>query len=177
MGIACEQAPKRRGVKKKSEQSVAAVFSSVGYARLASLADFLLRLAPVSGVNRKWTFCINQIHLGQWFCPLCKKSWGELSLLVLRLFKASFKAYWKGNEWPHFRMTWLEPLTCNSPIQVLLWPPAGFVLGSSEFRSSAMLVNTQLVCLWPVGIHLAVKFKLYELFVSRICSAPLASVL
>ena len=49
MGIACEQAPKRSGAKKKSEQSVAAVFPSIGYARLASLADFLFRLAPVSG--------------------------------------------------------------------------------------------------------------------------------
>lgn len=83
MGIACEQAPKRSGAKKKSEQSVAAVFPSIGYARLASLADFLFRLAPVAEtkVNRKWTFCINQIHLGQWFCPLSKKSWGKLSLL------------------------------------------------------------------------------------------------
>ena len=49
MGIPCEQAPKRSGAKKKSEQSVAAVFPSIGYARLASLADFLFRLAPVSG--------------------------------------------------------------------------------------------------------------------------------
>ena len=36
-------------------------------------------------------------------------------------------------------------------VQVPLWPLAGFVCGSLEFKPSAMLVNSQLVCLWPVG--------------------------
>lgn len=49
MGIACEQAPKRSGAKKKSEQSVAAVFLPYTLDSTASLADFLFRLAPVSG--------------------------------------------------------------------------------------------------------------------------------
>ena len=48
--------------------------------------------------------------------------------------------------------------------------------GSSEFKSSATLVNTQLVCLRPVGILNNVNFNLNCLF-SVVCSAPLAFVL
>ena len=40
------------------------------------------------------------------------------------------------------------------------WPLPGFVHGSSEFKSSALLVNNQLVCLRPVGILNPVKFDL-----------------
>ena len=36
-------------------------------------------------------------------------------------------------------------------------PLAGFVLGSPEFKSSVMLVNSQLVCLWPDGIISAIN--------------------
>ena len=32
------------------------------------------------------------------------------------------------------------------------YPLTGFVHGSLEFKSLATLVNSQLVCLWPVGI-------------------------
>ena len=42
-------------------------------------------------------------------------------------------------------------------------------LGSPEFKSSATLVNGQLVCFRPVGI--------LEIFVLVVCSAPLALVL
>ena len=37
-------------------------------------------------------------------------------------------------------------------VQDLLWPLAGFVLGSPEFKSSTTLVNSELVRLRPVGI-------------------------
>ena len=37
-------------------------------------------------------------------------------------------------------------------VQVPRWPPAGFVLGSREFKSSTTLVNSQLVCLRSLGI-------------------------
>ena len=41
-------------------------------------------------------------------------------------------------------------------VQVLPWPLAGFVHGSPKFKSSTMLVNSQLVCPRPVGILKAV---------------------
>ena len=37
-------------------------------------------------------------------------------------------------------------------VQVPPWPLAGFVHSSPEFKSSTMLVNSQLVCRRPVGI-------------------------
>ena len=40
----------------------------------------------------------------------------------------------------------------------------GFVHGTLEFKSSSMLVNSQLVCLRPVGILNPVKFNLNNLF-------------
>ena len=43
--------------------------------------------------------------------------------------------------------------------------------GNPDFISSATLANSQLVCLWPVG------YVQFELFVSVVCSAPLAFVL
>ena len=49
-------------------------------------------------------------------------------------------------------------------VRVLLWSLAGFVLGRPYFRSSAMLVNSQLVCLRPVGIFNPVMFYLHYLF-------------
>ena len=49
-------------------------------------------------------------------------------------------------------------------VQVPLSPLAGFVLGSPEFKSSVMLVNSKLVCLQPVGIFNPVKFNLNYLF-------------
>ena len=45
-------------------------------------------------------------------------------------------------------------------------PLAGFVLGSSKFKSSFTLVNNQLVCLQPGGILNPVKFDLNHLFKS-----------
>ena len=51
-----------------------------------------------------------------------------------------------------------------------------FFLGSLEFKSSATLVNSQLVCLRPVGI-LNNCYVQFELFVSVVCSVPLAFVL
>jgi len=50
-------------------------------------------------------------------------------------------------------------------------------LGSPEFKSSATLVNSQLVCLWPVGILNMQCYVQFEIFVSVVCSAPLALVL
>ena len=49
-------------------------------------------------------------------------------------------------------------------VQVPLWPLAGFVHGSPEFKSSTMLVNSQLLCLRPVGIPYPVMFDLNYLF-------------
>ena len=46
-------------------------------------------------------------------------------------------------------------------------------LGSPEFKSLATLVNSQLVCLRPVGILNNLMFNL-KIFVSVVCSAPLA---
>ena len=37
-------------------------------------------------------------------------------------------------------------------VQVAPWPLAGFVHSSAEFKSSTTLLNSQLVCLRPVGI-------------------------
>ena len=50
-------------------------------------------------------------------------------------------------------------------VQVSLSPRAGFVLGSPEFKSSAMLVNSQLVCLRPVGILKHIMFHLNYCFI------------
>ena len=57
---------------------------------------------------------------------------------------------------------WLERRTCN--LEAQLSPLAEFVHGSPEFKASAMLVNSQLVCLWPVGIVNPVKFNLNYFF-------------
>ena len=48
-------------------------------------------------------------------------------------------------------------------------------LGSPECKSSATLVNSQLVCLWPVGI-LNNDYIQFKLVVLVVCSAPLALV-
>ena len=55
---------------------------------------------------------------------------------------------------------WLERRTCN--LEAPLNPLPEFVYGSPKFKTSAMLVNSQLVCLvcWPVGIVNPVKFNL-----------------
>ena len=39
----------------------------------------------------------------------------------------------------------------RSPVRVLLWPLAGFVLGRPEFKFSATLVNSQLVAFCQLG--------------------------
>ena len=51
-------------------------------------------------------------------------------------------------------VTWrLEHRTCNRPrVQVLPRLLKWFVYGSPEFKSSVTLVNSQLVCRWPVAI-------------------------
>ena len=54
----------------------------------------------------------------------------------------------------------------QSRVRVSPWPLAGFVLGCPEFKSSATLVNSQLVCLRPVGILNPVKFNLNYLFLT-----------
>ena len=48
-------------------------------------------------------------------------------------------------------------------------------LGSPKFKSLAKLVNSQLVCLWPVGI-LNNDYIQFKLVVLVVCSAPLALV-
>ena len=40
----------------------------------------------------------------------------------------------------------------RSRVRVLLWSLDGFVLGCLEFRSSASLLNSQLVAFWQVRI-------------------------
>ena len=46
----------------------------------------------------------------------------------------------------------------RSQVQIPFWPLADVVLGSPEFDFSATLVNSQLVCLPPVGILNLVMF-------------------
>ena len=55
---------------------------------------------------------------------------------------------------PHGRRVRSAGLVIRKPrVQVPLWPLAGFVHGSPEFKSSATLVKSRLVCLTrPVGI-------------------------
>ena len=60
---------------------------------------------------------------------------------------------------------WLECRTCHSG--ALNLSPAltrSDSLCSPEFKSSAMLVNSQLVCLWAAGILNPVKFNLNHFF-------------
>ena len=49
--------------------------------------------------------------------------------------------------------------------------------GSPKFKSSATLVNSQLVCPWPVAQDSEQCYVQFDLFVSIVCSAPLAFVL
>ena len=50
-------------------------------------------------------------------------------------------------------------------VQVLPWPLAGFVHSSPQFKSWATLVNSQLVCLQPVGILGHITFHLNYWFI------------
>ena len=59
---------------------------------------------------------------------------------------------------------WFERWTCNSEAPSSSPALTGFVHGSPEFKTSTMLVNSQLVCLPPVGILNPVKFNLNYLF-------------
>ena len=49
-------------------------------------------------------------------------------------------------------------ISCENWIQIPFWSLADVVLGSPEFNFSATLVNSQLVCLPPVGILNLVMF-------------------
>ena len=49
-----------------------------------------------------------------------------------------------------------------SRVRFLFWPLAGFVLSCPEFKSSATLVNSQLV--QPVGVFNPDMFYLHHLF-------------
>ena len=44
---------------------------------------------------------------------------------------------------------------------------------SLEFKSSTTLVNSQMVCLRPVGIRNLLRYVQFGLFVTVYCSAPL----
>ena len=54
-----------------------------------------------------------------------------------------------------------------SRVRVPLWPLAGVVLGYPDFKSSATLVNSQLVVLNPVMLYLNYSFSKYLLIVKR----------
>ena len=56
---------------------------------------------------------------------------------------------------------WLEYWTCNP--EVPPWPLAGIFLGGPEFKYSRKLVNSQLVCLLPVGILNHIMYHLNEM--------------
>ena len=47
---------------------------------------------------------------------------------------------------------WIEKVRIVIRRSQVQFPPYLFVLSSPEFKSSTMLVNSQLVCLWPVEI-------------------------
>ena len=54
---------------------------------------------------------------------------------------------------------------CRSWVQIQFWLLADVVLGIPEFSFSATLVNSQLVCLPPVGILNLVMFIYHYLFI------------
>ena len=62
-------------------------------------------------------------------------------------------------------------ISTRSPrVQIALWTPAGVVLGSPEFNSSVVLVNSQRVCLRRVGIltgYVYLKYLFLSLFVGH----------
>ena len=66
-------------------------------------------------------------------------------------------ALWTGNH-PRFKSR------SGFRVQILFWLLADVVLGSPEFNFSATLVNSQLVCLLPVGILNQVMFIYHYLF-------------
>ena len=63
-----------------------------------------------------------------------------------------------------------------SPALTTTWIYLDLFLGSLEFKSSATLVKSQLVCFQSVGILKKVMLNL-NAFVSVVCSAPLAFVI
>ena len=57
-----------------------------------------------------------------------------------------------------------DKVRSRSRVQIPFWPLTDVVLGSPEFNLSATLVNSELVCLPPVGILNLVKFIYHCLF-------------
>ena len=56
-----------------------------------------------------------------------------------------------------------------SRVQVPFWSLVGVILDSPEFNSSATLVNSQLVCLLPVGIFNHVSFIVCFIVCFNVC--------
>ena len=54
------------------------------------------------------------------------------------------EAVWPSGQWVELAIRW-------SQVRVPLWPLAGFVLGRPELKSSATLVNSQLVASCQLG--------------------------
>ena len=99
------------------------------------------------------------------YCTLQRK----LSHLFLHPFPEgeSSRALWMQwlveAVWPS---GWSARLVIRKPqLQVPPWLLAAFVLCSPEFKSSATLVNSQLVCLLPVGILKHIMFYLNYCFI------------
>ena len=85
---------------------------------------------------------------------------------MMNLVKVQENAAWPGCQGVGFEI-W------RSRVQIPLWPLAGFVPGSSWFNSSAALVQSQLVCLLPVGI--LNLLSLFQLLVSLALKSPSGS--
>ena len=66
------------------------------------------------------------------------------------VFKQYKEAQWQGGQ----VVGWLARLAMRRfRVQVQLWPLAGFLLGRLEFKSSATLVNSQLVASCQLGVN------------------------
>ena len=73
--------------------------------------------------------------------------------------------------WPSGQRVGLA--TRRSRVRVPLWPLAGFVLGLPEFKSSATLLNSQLVASYQLGFLNC--YVASDLFVSKhLSSAPVS---
>ena len=102
-------------------------------------------------------------YLSQVYIPVPLQSW-SLGLISRRLGarpntranrrkairKASVDLSVREAAWPSGQRVGLAIRRFR--VQVPLWPLAGFVLGRPEFKSSATLVNSQLVASYQLGI-------------------------
>ena len=90
--------------------------------------------------------------------------------IIIKEFCIEFGSFWLLPEWLVFR---------KRQVEVPPWPLAGFVLGSPEFKSLAMLVNNQLVHLLSVGIlkHIMLLLLFFLIIGSLSLKSPFIFIL